>query len=228
MASLAVGLVALAFASPHIARAQDATTAKAAAPAAGAPASPVIVVIDPDRIRRESAAGKAVDIDLEKYGRAFDDENRKEEGGLQAAAQELDKDQKTLTKDQIDERRHAIAIKAEEIRQSEIKRRQAFDKSANLAGQKLYQGMLESSRDIASAHNADIVMRSQALLFFNTQLDVTNEVIDLMNKRLPKVEFPPPKIEADAPAGGPAAAPTDQPKPTAKAKEKEKPPQQQQ
>src|SRR5208282_1720677 len=137
-----------------------------------------------------------------------------------------------LTKDQIDERRHTLAIKADELRQIEIRRNQAFQKSANLAGQKLYQGMLESSRDVASSHNADIVMRSQALLFFNTQLDVTNQVIDLLNKRLPKVDFPAPKIEAEASAGAMAQpANPDQPK-AAKTKEKEKPlqpqPQQQQ
>jgi len=219
--SVAAALAAFAVAFPHAAFAQDATTAKPVAAAGTTTGGPVIIVIDPDRIRREAAAGKGVDLEAEKYAKTFDDENRKDEAALQATAQELDKDQRTLTKDQIDEKRHALAIKAEEVRQMEIRRRQAFEKSANAASLKLYQAMLEASRDVASNHNADVVMRSQALLFFNTQLDVTTEVVELMNKRVAKVEFPPPKLEAEGVAG--AAAQPGTPDPTKAAKPKDKP-----
>ena len=67
------------------------------------------------------------------------------------------------------------------------------------------------------------MIQSQALLFYVTGWDVTNEVLDLMNQRVTQVEVQPPTVEPDQPA---AAAPAEQPK-AAKSKDKDKPQQQQ-
>lgn len=181
------------------ARADDTTAAKAApAKPAAANAAPVIIVIDTDKIRRESAAGKSVDQQAEVYGKTFEDQNRADEAGLRTTQQEIQKAQGTLPQDQFAEKARAFDQKAGEVQRAELKRRQAFEKSFNAAILKVQQAMIDATRDVATAHNADVVVRSQALLFYNTNWDVTSEVIDLMNKRLPKVDFPPPKIEPDA------------------------------
>ncbi len=207
------GATALGVRTVH---AQDPTTAKpAAAPAVG---NPVIVVIDTDRIRRECAAGKSVDAEAGKYGRGIDDENRKEEAGLHATELELQKLRATLPQDQFAEKARAFEQKVAEVQRAELKRRQAFEKSANIAMGKVQRAMIEAARDVASAHNADLVIQSQALLFYITAWDVTNEVLELMNKRITQVEFPPPTVEPDQ-AGQGEAAPADQPK-SSKTKEK--------
>jgi Skp family chaperone for outer membrane proteins len=219
------GAIALA---ANFARAQDATTAKPAAASSASSAGPVIVVIDTDRIRRECLAGKSVDAEAGKYSRGIEDENRKEESALHATELELQKLRATLPQDQFAEKARAFEQKVAEVQRGELKRRQAFDKSANTAMGKVQRVMIEAARDVASAHNADLVIQSQALLFYVTAWDVTNEVLELMNKRVTQVDFQPPAIEADQPAGGGAAqpAPGDQPK-SSKSKDKDKSQQQQ-
>jgi len=194
----------------------------AAKPAAGAPTVPVIIVIDPDRVVRESAAGKSVAVEADKYGKGFEEDSRKEEAGLQASAQEVQKQQASLTREQVDQKRGELEQRAAEIRRNELKRRQAFERSYNAAMDQVQQAMIDATREVALARRADVVLVRQALMFFNGQFDVTGEVIDLMNKRITKIDFPPPKIEADVPgaAGAPGAA---QPQASDQTKVKPKP-----
>ena len=171
-----------------------------AAAAKQAGSAPVLIVIDAERIRRESLAGKSINSEAEKYDKSFADENRKDEAPLRTAEQELQKLRGTIPQEQFAEKARAFEQRVAEVQRLELKRRQAFEKSVNAATYKWQQAMLDASREVASTHNADAVLQSQALLFYNTGWDVTNEVIDLMNKRVTKVDFPPPKIEADFPA----------------------------
>jgi outer membrane protein len=215
----------LVAAAGHSALADDTATTKPAAakPASSGATAPVIIVIDTDKIRRESAAGKSVDQQADVYGKAFEDQNRTDEAGLRAAQQEIQKQQGTLPQEQFAEKARQFDQKAGEVQRAELKRRQAFEKSFNAAILKWQQAMIDASRDVATAHNADVVMRSQALLFYNSNWDVTSEVIDLLNKRLSKVDFPPPKIEPDAP--GMAGAQDTGAAPTKESKEKKPKPQ---
>jgi Skp family chaperone for outer membrane proteins len=176
---------------------------KAAAPA-GSPTGPVFIVIDPDRIRKESLAGKSLNAEAEKYGKQIDEENRKDESSFRVEEQEFQKQRGTLPQDQLTSRGRALEQRYGEVQRTELRRRQAFEKSFNMAMIKWQQAMMDASRDVAASHNADAVVQSQALLFYNTKWDVTNEIIDLMNKRVSKIDFPPPKLEPEtgAAAGG--------------------------
>jgi Skp family chaperone for outer membrane proteins len=212
-------LAMVAAGSAGVARAQDTTTKAAAAPAT--PAIPVIVVLDPDRVVRESSAGKSVAAEADKYGKGFEDESRKEEAALQAAVEEAKKDQANMTREQIDQKRGEFERRAAEVRGNELKRRQAFERSYNAAMSQVQQAMIDATREIALAHRADVVLVRQALMFFNSQYDITGEVIEQVNKKITAVDFPVPKIEAEAPGTAPAAAPAaDTAKPKAKSKEK--------
>ena len=198
--ALSAGFVAVAHA--QTAQTKDAPAA-AAKPAAGAP---VIVVIDAERVGRESLAGKSINTEAQKYDKSFTEDNRKDEAPLHTAEQELQKLRGTIPAEQFAEKARAFEQKMNELQRTEFKRRQAFEKSLNAATSKLREAVLEAAHDVALAHNADAVVQSQALLFYNTAWDVTNEVIDLMNKRVSKVDFPPPKIEPDVPPVAGAAA----------------------
>lgn len=183
-----------------------ATDAKPLGPIPGA--GPVFIVIDPDRIRRESLAGKSINSEAEKYSKQFEDDNRKDEANLHAVELDLQKQRATMPQEQFAEKARAFDQKYGELQRTELRRRQAFERSFNAALLKWQQAMMDASRDVAAQHNADAVVQSQALLFYNTKWDVTNEIIDVMNKRVTKVDFPPPKLEPDtgAPLPGAAAA----------------------
>ena len=237
--SVARGLGFAALASLSLASgaalAQDATTKPAAAPAAAqAPAAseiPIVIVIDTDRIMRESAAGKSVNTEAEKYGKTFEDQSRKEETDLQAEVIDFQKQQGTLSKDQFETRRAQLEQKTAEVRRNELRRRQAFERSGNAAMGQVVDAMNNAAREVALAHHADLVVLRQALMFFNSKFDATQEVLDLMNKKVAKVDFPPPKLEdlpGDAGAQGAAtpAAPgaAAKPKPAPSAAVKQTPP----
>jgi Skp family chaperone for outer membrane proteins len=209
--ALAGILSALIVASAAVAaQAQDTKPAATAKVAPTPGAGPVFIVIDLERIRRESLAGKSINAEAEKYGKAVEDENRKAEAALRSGEQELQKQRGTLPAEQFAEKARAFEQKVSETQRTELRRRQALERSYNLAMVKWQQAMMEASRDVASSHNADAVVQSQALLFYNTKWDATNEVLDLMNKRVAKIDFPPPKMEPEA--GAPSAAQQSQPK----------------
>jgi Skp family chaperone for outer membrane proteins len=179
--------------------------APAAKPAGSAP---VMIVIDGERIRQESLAGKSFSAEAEKYNKGFQEEDHKDEAPLHATDQELQKLRGTIPPEQFAEKARAFEQKVAEVQHVELKRHQAFERSLNAADYKLRQAILAAAHDVATAHSADVVLQSQALLFYNTSWDVTNEVIDLLNKRITKVDFPPPTIEPDQP-GAPGATAAD-------------------
>jgi Skp family chaperone for outer membrane proteins len=201
--SAALAVVALTGAMAQDAKAADKPAEAKTSDAK--PNGPVFIVIDPDRILRESLAGKGLNVDAEKYGRQFEEENRKDELAVRSADQELQKQRGSLSQEQLAEKARGLDQRWGEVQRMELRRRQAFERSYNAARLKWQQAMMDASRDVAAAHNADAVVQSQALLFYNTKWDVTNEIIDLLNKRTTKIEFPAPKLEAEvtpAPAAG--------------------------
>jgi Skp family chaperone for outer membrane proteins len=193
--------IALASALSHPALAQSA----APGTAEKLPGNPVIAVVDIDFIMRESAAAKSVRAQAEKYRKTFYEEDSKAEASLQAQQQQLEQQRKTLSQD-------GFAAKAQEfdrsVREQQLKsqaRGQAFEKSFNAAMTKVQDQMIRATGEIASQRGATMVMSRQALLMLDDRMDITKDIIVVMDKRLSSVDFPEPKVEMPSAQSGPAA-----------------------
>ncbi|CAA7617052.1 OmpH family outer membrane protein [Magnetospirillum sp. SS-4] len=170
------------------------------APAA-APVS--IIIVDVQAAQRESLAGKALLAQRDKYQQSFQHEFNTARQQLQAADQELAKQKGGLTQE-------AYERKAKELEQRVIafQRRtqvavRALDKSTELAGAELMNGILGITGEIASEMGANLVLPKQQVVLHEPRMDVTGLVIERLNRRMSTINFPVPVVDepAQAPAG---------------------------
>lgn len=181
-------------AAPILARAEE----TAAIPA------PVIGVVDIDEIQRESMASKALLVQLNKYRQEFQQESVAEDKALRATQQEIEQQRKTLTPEALTEKARAFDLSVADFQRKDQARRQALEKSFNLAMGKVQQAMFEATRKVATEHGANIILPRGQVLLFDDKMNMTKEIVALMDKALPTVDFPQPVIE-------PGAAPQQQP-----------------
>jgi Skp family chaperone for outer membrane proteins len=171
--------------------------------AAAIPA-PVIAIVDVDQILQESIAAKGVRTQADKYQQTFQSEMSKEESTLRTTQQDIDQQRKTLSQDAFAEKARAFDASVAEFQRKGLARRRAFDKSFNTAMGQIQQAMLEATQQVAAVHGATMVLPRSQVVLFDDKMNITKEIIVAMDKKLPHVDFPAPKVEAETapPASG--------------------------
>jgi len=176
----------------------------AAAQTPPAAPAPIIGVVDVDEIQQESAAAKAVRVQAAKYRQDFQSQGSAEEAALRAQQQAIEQERKSLSPQELADKARAFDASVAEYQRRELARRRAFEKSFNIAMTKVQQAMFEATREVAMAHGANVILPRGQVLLFDDKMNMTKEIIALMDKALPSVEFPPPVVEGDT---APPAAP---------------------
>lgn len=174
-------------AAPLLARAEEATSVPA----------PIIGIVDIDEIQRESLASKALLVQLNKYRQEFQQESVAEDKALRATQQEIEQQRKTLTPEALTEKARAFDLSVAEFQRKDQARRHALEKSFNMAMGKVQQAMYEATRKVATEHGANIILPRGQVLLFDDKMNMTKEIVALMDKALPSVDFPTPQIETD-------------------------------
>jgi Skp family chaperone for outer membrane proteins len=175
-------------AAPLLARAEETTAVPA----------PIIGIVDIDEIQRESQASKAMLVQLNKYRQEFQQEYMAEDKALRTTKQEIEQQSKALAPDVLAEKARAFDLAVAEFQRKDQARRQALEKSFNMAMGKVQQAMYEATRKVATEHGANIILPRGQVLLFADQMNMTKEIIALMDKALPTVDFPQPVISPDA------------------------------
>jgi len=177
----------LLLAAPVLARAEEATSVP----------TPVIGVVDIDEIQRDTLASKALLVQLNKYRQEFQQESVAEDKALRATKQEIEQQSKTLQPEVLAEKARAFDLSVAEFQRKDQARRQALEKSFNQAMGKIQQAMFEATRKVATEHGANIILPRGQVLLFDDKMNMTKEIIALMDKALPTVDFPTPQIVPD-------------------------------
>lgn len=180
----------------------------------GAPLpTPVIGIIDIDEVQLEALAAKAVRTQADKYRQDFQQQDTTEEAALRAAQQAIEQQHRAMspealadkkTQDAFSEKVHAYEANVADYQRKKLARVRAFEKSFNQAMGKVHQAMIEATGKAAGEHGATIILPSGQVVLFDPKMNLTKEVIAMMDKTLPTVDFPAPQIEGAAPPPPPA------------------------
>ena len=193
-----VAAVMVASQSPAFAQAAGAGGVGTAVATPAAIPTPVIAIIDVDQILQETLAAKGVRAQADKYQQTFQSEMSKEEAALRTTQQDIDQQRKTLSQDAFAEKARAFDANVAEFQRKGLARRRAFDKSFNTAMSQVQQGMLEATQQVATNHGATMVLPRSQVVLFDDKMNLTKEIIAAMDKKLPHVDFPAPKVEVES------------------------------
>ncbi|MCK6453822.1 MAG: OmpH family outer membrane protein [Alphaproteobacteria bacterium] len=166
----------------------------AAAPAPTGPLpSPIIAVVDVDRIRENSTAAKSVREQLEKQRSTFQDEISKQENDLRNAEQDLNKQRSVLSPEAFNQRRQQFEQRVAEVQRTVQARRRQLEGAMQSSMTQVNTAVVQSVQDIATARGATLVLPKSQIILVDKSMEVTDEVLTLVNRKLPtvKVTLPP-------------------------------------
>jgi Skp family chaperone for outer membrane proteins len=171
--------------------------------------TPVIGIIDVDKIQAESLAAKAVRTQADKYRQEFQQAGQAEEAALRAQQQAIEQQRKNnaLSPDALTEKARSFDTSVADYQRKGLARRRAFEKSYGTAMAKVQQAMIDATGKAAQAHGANVILPRGQVVLFDDKMDLTREIIAQMDKDLPTVDFPAPQIEGEAPQPPPAQPP---------------------
>jgi outer membrane protein len=176
-------LAMLLLCAPLVAHAAD-------APLSTRMPAPIIAIIDVQRILEESLAAKSVQKQLETQRAKFQTETEGEENGLRKEEDELSKgrEQAAAAPDT------AEAAREQQLRQKMLvverhveTRRKLLDQAFTDSMNDVRKNLLEVVEGVAKAHGANLVLVKQQALWVDAPLDITDEVLKLLNQKMPQL-----------------------------------------
>lgn len=163
---------------------------------------PVIAIIDVDQVQLEALAAKAVRTQADKYRQDFEQQGAAEEATLRTQKQTIEQQAKAnaLSPDALAEKARAFDAAYTDFQRLQLARRRAFEKSYNTAMGKVQQAMIDATAKAAQAHGANVILPRGQVVLFDDKMNLTKEIVALMDKALATVDFPAPQIETPQPA----------------------------
>jgi outer membrane protein len=170
-----------------------------AAPAAGL----AVMVVDVQALLQNSKAAKMVRDQIEGKRAEYAKEISHQEEVLRQERDTLQRQQGTLTQDQLNAKGREFQAKVGELDRDVQAKRQALEKSNADALQKIQEVMVKIITDIAKDRKANLVFQRSELVLFDQSFDVTDEVLQKLDEQMPTmtVTFVAP-VAANAPDAG--------------------------
>lgn len=148
---------------------------------------PVIAIVDVQRILEESLAAKSVQKQLESQRSKFQTEIESEENGLRQAEQDLSKAHDKLPTDVYAEREQQLRQRFLAVERHVESRRKVLDQAFTDSMNTVRSSLLEIVDTVAHEHGVNLVIVKQQALWVDKNLDITDEILSRLNKKLPQV-----------------------------------------
>jgi len=174
-----------------------------AAEAQRALVTPVIVIVDVQQAQRESAAGRALMSQRDKYQQQFQTDFNATRHQLQVSDQDLARQRGTMPQELYDQKVKDLEQQVVAFQRRTQVAVRALEKSTEAASGELMNTILTITGELAGEMGANLVLPKQQVVLHEPGMDVTAQVIDRLNRRLPTLTFPVPVVD-EAPAGKPS------------------------
>lgn len=159
----------------------------------------LIVVVDANRVQRECLAGKGVVAERDRYQQSFNAQFEATRKQLQAAEQDLARQRPGLAADVFQDKARSLNNRVAEFQREYQSAVRALDKSSAMAGNELQKALISVTSQVASEMGAGLVLHKQQVFLHDERMDITNVVIERLNKRLTAITFPAPDVKMPAP-----------------------------
>lgn len=150
----------------------------------------VAAVIDYQRVLQEASAAVSIRQQVEARREAYQEEIEREERRLREANDEFARQRSQLSAEVQAERRRDFEEDVMEVQRMVQERRQNLDRSSATALNEVKQALIDIVTELAEERGFNIVLSSSEVLFFARTIDLTEDVLDELNGRLPEVEVP--------------------------------------
>jgi Skp family chaperone for outer membrane proteins len=172
------------------AAAQPALAQSTAAPATQLPI--VIGILGTQQLMTASTAGKQLMSQANASLKALSEASEKKEEALRTQAQQLETQRNAnppISQSDYIAKRKQLQAQDDQIREDFAKNKQALQQRVDKAQQTILNSAGKIIQDVMKARGMTIVLNRAAAEFYPPQWDITDEVLQRLNKTLPSVKF---------------------------------------
>lgn len=149
--------------------------------------SQTVAVLNIQEIMRESLAAKAIRQKLESKQKSFQSELSQKEQELQEKERTLAKQRSVLTGEEFEKRVKDFRAQATKAQRDVQTKKAKLDKAFAEALASIQKSVTSIVADMAKEKKFSVVMPTSQLLYADPALDITDQVLTELNKRLPTV-----------------------------------------
>jgi Skp family chaperone for outer membrane proteins len=179
--------------------------AGSAAAQTAAPAHGSILVVDVERLLRDSRAAKSIQQQVEQQRGSYTKDLSKQENDIRAAREELERQRTILSEQAFAGKVQEFQQKVNELRENASNKSQVLQRGSNAAFAQVLKGVEQVVIEIASERKASLVVAKNNVVVVDPSLEITEETLRRLDQRLPSVALNTSEPPAAKPASTAAA-----------------------
>lgn len=160
----------------------------ASAPAVQAQEAVSIATVNYQKLMSSSTAAKNAHEQIENKMKSMQSEISKKDKQFQKDHQELDKKRSVLSKEAFEAKRRSFSDKVTAAQKEVQSKRSMLDSASERAGSEIQKTISSIIAEMAKEKNFSIAVPTAQILYADSKLDITEEVLARLNKQLPKVD----------------------------------------
>lgn len=153
----------------------------------------VIVVMDMQRILRESVAVQEMQKEIDELRVGYQAEFREKEEALRAADQELSRQRSALSADDFAQQRQELERNVAQTQRDIQQRRKDLEALFDQGMKQVQEALVKVVQDVAAKHGADLVLAKSTVVLVRPDLEITTDVLALLNENLKRITLPTPQ-----------------------------------
>ncbi len=145
-------------------------------------------VLDVEKIVKESSAMRDIQGKVSKKQDEYQKEVTKKQNELEAEQKKIEGKRNVLSKEAFEKESKAFEKKVEELKAFVDKKQNSLKKASLDSMSKVNDKIKEIIADIAKEKEFDVITPAAQTLYYKNDLDITEEVLKRLNKKITKVD----------------------------------------
>ena len=148
-----------------------------------------VVYLDVNLLLSESEVGKYVNSNLKKISDDNNEEYKKFEAELKSDEEKLLTQQNILKKEDYEKKISELRNKFKSFQEKKNNKNNELNLLRNNTGNKILKNINEIMTEYSKKNSISLVITKQSIIIGKTELDVTNDILELLNKKITKLEL---------------------------------------
>lgn len=154
--------------------------------ASAAFAQDTIAIVDTQKIFESSSAVKQIKEQIDKKAEEFKKESTDKESYFKKKYEDLEKQKTVLKKEEFEQKNNDLAKEFGEAQKKVQDSRSVLDKAYVEAMQKVETTFNDVVKAEATKKGANVVLHKMQTIYSDSKLDITEPVLQALNKQMPK------------------------------------------
>ncbi len=149
-----------------------------------------IAIVDYLLIQQQSLAMNDLKAQIEQRRQTYQEQINLQEQELRAVDQELVRQQSILSADAFAQKRREFEAQVAEVQRGVQARKRELDQAFDSGLKDFEREVINIIAELSAIHGYNLVLPRQQIVFADNDLNISQQVLELLNQRLSRVEVP--------------------------------------